>query len=263
MGLERYRFTPRRGVAIDRYNVDKVSAELGLEGESLRVIKGSRVVYFYDYATGGLYPVERRLNGYKALVAPGPRIPYTLEINGIHMHRIVGIDPISDARLKIASARVRRGHVVLDTCMGLGYTVAASLERGASRVVTVELDPDVLWVSEHNPYSSGLASDNVEIILGNAVDVVERLPDESFDRIIHDPPRLSKTTGSLYGLSLYRELYRLLKPGGVLFHYTGSPGRKRSLSIPGRTASRLREAGFDKVKWVERAQGLVAVKPRY
>lgn len=45
-----------------------------------------------------------------------------------------------------------------------------------------------------------------------------------FAAIIHDPPAraLCKST-DLYGSTFYKELARVLKPGGTLFHYIGNP----------------------------------------
>jgi len=215
----------------------------------------------YAVTPRGLRPVEARGPGYYKLVPVHPRSPPTLEISGIHMHRVSGTDPLRDTRAKLRAARVRRGVSVLDTCMGLGYTAVGSLLAGASHVVTVEVDENVLLMAEYNPWSRRLGDPRVDIIRGDATRVVERLEDESFDRII-DPPRLSPRTGDLYGEEFYRELYRVLKPGGVLFHYTGDPGRLRKLNIPGRVAGRLRRAGFLVEGFDREAMGVVAVRGR-
>jgi predicted methyltransferase len=254
-------FRPAIGIAIDKYNVDNYQKEIPyLEDYIIQEIKKSRTVYFYNKEASTIYPVERRERGYKALIAPGPNMPYTLDINGIHMHRIKEIDPYHDSELKVRAAKVNRSHRVLDTCMGLGYTAIKSAEKGAT-VVTVEKDSDIVWIAEHNPYSLKLASENVEIIQGDITEVIKNFPENSFDRIIHDPPRLTPATGDLYGLEFYKELYRVLKPGGIIFHYTGLPGRKKGLNLIGKTAARLEKAGFYPTWKNTRAQGVVAVKP--
>ncbi len=213
------------------------------------------------YVEGGLLrPVEVRApDAYMRLRVPAPRVHATLEINGIHMHRVGGPTPWEDTLAKVRAARVRRGDVVLDTCTGLGYTAIASLLRGARLVWSFEIDERVLWCAERNPHSSLLEADEVILVHGDVTRGVERLPDEYFTVVIHDPPRLTGATGDLYSLEFYRQLYRVLKPGGRLFHYTGRPHGGRILQG---VARRLREAGFERVRWVEEAQGFTAIKPR-
>ena len=201
------------------------------------------------------------MGGYTKLAPTRPGWPPTLEVDGIHMHRVSGVDPLTDARLKVRAARVRGGHRVLETCAGAGYTVRASLEAGASEVVAFEVSEAVLWIAERNPWSSWLGMPEVRLYHADAVEAVGFLPDSSFDRVIHDPPRFTSATSGLYSLDFYRELYRILRPGGILYHYTGEPGRLRRLGLPGKTAARLEQAGFRVVRRFDpRIQGLVAVK---
>ena len=212
---------------------------------------------------GGEWRVaEVRAGSYYKLAPTRPGAPPTLEIDGIHMHRVKGADPLSDARLKARAARIGRGHRVLDLCTGLGYTALAALERGARLVHSVEVDENVLWLAERNPWSKRLGDSRVTLILGDALEVALELPSGYYDRVIHDPPRFTGRTSHLYSLDLYREIHRVLRPGGILYHYTGEPGRLRRLNLPGRVARLLREAGFEGVRWLPGVEGLVARKPR-
>jgi len=211
---------------------------------------------------GGVWRVaEVRGRRYYKLVPVQPRGPPTVEIDGVHMHRVSGVDPLSDATAKVAVARVCRGCRVLDLCTGLGYTAIKALERGARLVHSVELDENVLWLAERNPWSRRLEDPGVAILLGDALDVSRELPSNYYDRAIHDPPRFGKDTSHLYSIELYKELYRLLKPGGILYHYTGEPGGLRGLNLPSRVARLLREAGFEDVRWHEGVLGVTARKP--
>jgi len=98
------------------------------------------------------------------------------------------------------------------------------------------------------------------VIHGDAFEVVKKFKDESFDVIIHDPPRFS-LAGQLYSEEFYRELFRVLKPGGRLFHYVGNPGKRyRRKDLQRGVMERLRRAGFVGVKRVEEALGVVARK---
>lgn len=57
--------------------------------------------------------------------------------------------------------------------------------------------------------------------------LVKDFEDAEFAAIIHDPPAraLCKTT-DMYGAAFYKDLARVLKPGGILFHYIGNPESK-------------------------------------
>ncbi len=205
----------------------------------------------------GFMPLVRRSHGFyklRGLPEPGPP---TLEINGIHMHRIAEVDPWRDTLSKVEPLKIKEGHVVLDTCMGLGYTAIAAKRRGA-KVITVEKDENVLELAEWNPWSSELK--DVEVHLDDSFYFVREISSESVDRIIHDPPVINMA-GELYSLEFYKELYRILKPGGLLFHYTGSPKRRSGVDLARGVMERLRAAGFE-VRRYRRALGVLAFKPR-
>lgn len=179
----------------------------------------------------------------------------TLMIDGITMHSVLE-DPLSVTRRKVRAIRGR----VFECCTGLGYTAIEAARRGARQVVTVEVDRNVLTLASYNPYSVGLFSEQVDLIIDDAANLVAALRSASFDYVIHDPPRLSYATQSLYSAGLYREYARILRPGGGLFHYTGATGSKyRGVSVWRGVAERLRSAGFV-VKTVERGFGVFAVK---
>ena len=101
----------------------------------------------------------------------------------------------------------------------------------------------------------------MEVVLEDAAKLLKELEDSSFDAVLHDPPRIS-VAGELYGLEFYRELYRVLRPGGRLFHYVGEPGKHSNVSYVKGVKRRLEMAGFVGVTWVDPAKGFKALKPR-
>ncbi|MCP5098806.1 MAG: methyltransferase, partial [Chloroflexi bacterium] len=182
----------------------------------------------------------------------------TMLISGITMHRIKHTNPHLDTLEKIKAAKPVVGNV-LDTTMGLGYTAIAAAKT-ADHVTTIELDPTVVEVCRANPWSQGLF-DNPKIMrhIGDSFDVVETLADASFSRVIHDPP-MFKLAGHLYSTDFYRELVRVLKGNGRLFHYIGNPKSKSGSSVTRSVVRRLKEAGFRRIKPAPRAFGVVAYK---
>lgn len=227
-----------------------------LTGEELRRIarKEQRI---FVLEKGELAVLEARDGGYYKLV-PTDRAPL-LEISGVKMHIAKGIDPFDSAG-KMAAQVVKPGARVLDTCSGLGYAASAALRLGAREVVSVELSAAVIELRRRNPWSQEIYHPSVTLVQADIGDYIGGLATESFDAIIHDPPRFS-LAGELYGERFYRELYRVLKRRGALFHYTGNPYKvKRGDSFMEQAGKRLGAAGFGKVVKVAELMGLRAVK---
>ena len=182
----------------------------------------------------------------------------TMLVSGIPMHRIKGTDPYHDTLEKIKTVKPVVGRI-LDTATGLGYT-AIEAAKTADHIVTIELDPTALEIARLNPWSRALF-DNPKITqrIGDSYDVIEEFGDQTFTRIIHDPPALS-LAGHLYSGEFYVELHRVLRRGGRLFHYVGNPESKSGGSITRGVIRRLQEAGFSRVMRRPRAFGVVAFK---
>ena len=182
----------------------------------------------------------------------------TMLVAGFPMHRIKDTDPYRDTLSKIKAIAPVRGQV-LDTTMGLGYT-AIEAAKTADQLTTIELDPTVLDICRHNPWSQGLFdSTNITRLIGDAYDVVAEMGDGRFHCIIHDPPTFS-LAGELYSAEFYRQLGRILKAKGKLFHYIGDPNSKSGRSVTRGVIQRLQDAGFRYVKPRPQAFGVVAYK---
>jgi predicted methyltransferase len=206
-------------------------------------------VTWFSAETGRVYTL-RATGGWPAL-----------EISGILMHRIKDTDPRADAASKIATIAPIRGRV-LETCCGLGYS-AIHAARTADHVTVFEIDPNVLDMARLNPYSAPLFEEggNIEVRNRSVAEGIREIPDGAFDFVIHDPPTLA-VAGELYGDDFYRELFRVLRPGGRLFHYTGDPGsRSRGQDLPGRVRQRLAALGFDRARREPEALGVSARRP--
>jgi len=182
----------------------------------------------------------------------------TMLISGIPMHRFKGIDPHQDTLRKIKTITPIRGHV-LDTATGLGYT-AIEAAKTADQVVTIELDPAALEIARLNPWSQALFENpKITQVVGDSFEEIHQFEPEAFERIIHDPPAFS-LAGDLYSGEFYRQLFRVLRPGGRLLHYIGDLESKSGRTVARGAMRRLGEAGFSRVVRRQEAFGLVAYK---
>lgn len=180
----------------------------------------------------------------------------TMLISGIPMHRIKDTDPQRDTESKVRALGRVRGEV-LDTCTGLGYT-ALALARSADRVTTVELDPVVHTIIRQNPWSCALfTTPNITPMIGDVAELIENFADATFDAILHDPPMFS-LAGELYARTFYRQLHRVLRRGGRLFHYIGNPESRSGATVTRGVMQRLAEAGFQRVQAQAQAFGVTA-----
>lgn len=204
-------------------------------------------------------PVSRYSNALYKLVPTAWGAP-TFEIDGIKMLPTAKVSPYEDAQRKVALVDPR-GLRILDTCGGLGYFAACALDAGAVRILSFEKSEDVLWLRTLNPWSpdpdAPEAGGRLTLTHGDVANEIDRLPDTSVDAILHDPPRFG-IAGELYSQAFYDQLARVLRRGGKLFHYTGSPNKLTSgRDVPREVAARLEKAGF---RTVSAMDGILASK---
>lgn len=182
----------------------------------------------------------------------------TLLISGIPMHRIKDSDPRQDTLSKIKAVEPLHGEI-LDTATGLGYT-AIEAARSALRVITIELDPEVLEIARLNPWSRRLFEDSkIERRIGDSFEIVRSFDEGTFDVVLHDPPTIA-LDGDLYGKDFYSQIHRTLKERGKLFHYIGNPASPSGRSTTEGVIKRLNEVGFQDVRRAPQAFGVVARK---
>jgi predicted methyltransferase len=198
-----------------------------------------RTIYHW---TGAAFEPIARFGASLLKLVPTDWGPPTFEIDGVKMLPTKLVSPYEDARRKVALIEPR-GRRVLDTCAGLGYFAAWCLEGGAREVISYEINPDVFWLRTLNPWSPQ-GDPRLTLIAGDISQRIGGLADASFAAILHDPPRFG-LAGELYSQSFYDQLARVLKPGGRLFHYTGTPNRLTTgRDVPQEVERRLRLAGF-------------------
>jgi predicted methyltransferase len=198
-----------------------------------------RTIYYWS--DGEFTPVSRYTSSLIKLV-PTDWGPPTFEIDGIKMLVSEKVSPYQDAQAKVALIEPR-GKVVLDTCGGLGYFAVWLLAADAARIVSFEKNPDVIWLRSLNPWSPQ-TSGTFTLTQGDVAEKIAEIPDASVDAILHDPPRFG-IAGELYSQAFYDQLARVLKRGGRMFHYTGTPNKLTTgRDVPNEVATRLKLSGF-------------------
>jgi predicted methyltransferase len=203
-----------------------------------------RTIYYWD---GDEFAPVSRFSGSLIKLVPTEWGAPTFEIDGIKMLPTAKESPFEDARRKVALVEPR-GKVLLDTCGGLGYFAACCLEAGVARIHSFEKNPDVLWLRSLNPWSpdadAPASGGRLQLTHADVSEEIVRVADASVDALLHDPPRFG-IAGELYSQAFYDQLARVLRGGGRLFHYTGSPNKLTSgRDVPREVAKRLEKAGF-------------------
>ncbi|QQP96745.1 class I SAM-dependent methyltransferase [Lysobacter enzymogenes] len=203
-----------------------------------------RTIYYWD---GEDFAAVSRFTGSLIKLVPTDWGAPTFEIDGIKMLPTSKTSPVDDARRKVELVQPR-GKQVLDTCGGLGYFAACCLDAGAAQIRSFEKNPSVLWLRTLNPWSpdpdAPASGGRLQLAQGDVSQAIAELADASFDALLHDPPRFG-IAGELYSQTFYDHLARVLRRGGRLFHYTGSPNKLTTgRDVPREVAKRLDKSGF-------------------
>ena len=261
------------GPAVVSFDLGLSRSEVAVEKEVLRLPDGQTVektcladsfstpedcVEISSGRARKVYLFSDQTRKYYKLYQPFEDRAPTIVINNASMHRIVGQDPWQDEQEKAAAILPCRGEC-LDTCCGLGYSAQILAAGGTPEVTTCEVDRNVLAVASVNPWSRGLfRSRAIRVELTDVRDFVAKCDSERFAAIFHDPPTVYQT-GELYGAELYAQFRRILKSGGVLYHYVGAPGGRKNQDYARGVIRRLRCSGFC---WAKRCvRGVLARVP--
>lgn len=203
-----------------------------------------RTIHYWD---GDEFAAVSRYSGALIKLVPTEWGAPTFEIDGIKMLPTAKASPMEDAQRKVALVQPR-GKIILDTCGGLGYFAACCLEGAAAQILSFEKNEDVLWLRTLNPWSpdpeAPESGGRLQLAHDDVTQAIMQIADASVDALLHDPPRFG-IAGELYSQVFYDQLARVLRRGGRLFHYTGSPNTLTSgRNVPREVATRLEKSGF-------------------
>jgi predicted methyltransferase len=131
----------------------------------------------------------------------------------------------------------------------------------ADEVFTFERDDNVIGLCRLNPFSQELFTNKkIKLKEASIFDEISKLKSESFDRIIHDPPTF-KVSPELYSDGFYKELYRVMKKGGILYHYAPAPGKTKGKAFYENIIKHIKAATeFKNIAYHEKSSGIRAVK---
>ncbi len=242
---------------IEGHIIPKQGEEKKFKLEELQRLKENTV---YTIENGKVLAVELFSNETNLYYKLRPTKDWpTLMLSSVPMHRYITSTPKLDTESKIDSIRPIKGRV-LDTCCGLGYTAISLAKSGAESVTCFERDKTVLDICKYNPFSEELFTDKKITITNESIyEGIKKIPSESFDRIIHDPPTVSFAK-ELYSLEFYDELFRVLKKGGKLYHYAPSPGKTKGIEFWRTMVKMMRNAGFVDADYFKNSSGIVTKK---
>ena len=120
--------------------------------------------------------------------------------------------PIEDemARLFMILLNLAKPKRVLEIGMSIGFSttsLALIAKRFGGTVTTIEVDESIIEVAR-NAFEREGVSDNIEVIVGDAIEVLSEMESESFDVVFQD------STKRGYPLML-EDCIRVLKKGGL------------------------------------------------
>ena len=151
---------------------------------------------------------------------------------------------------------------ILDICFGLGYNSAAALGVFEEcYIIGIENDAKVIREIQDAPFrhyneiqlATQGKSSRVEIRVADARKDIKKLDAESFDIVFLDPFSPKKCP-ELWSEAFFRDIFRIMKPGGILTTY----------SCARTVRENLRNAGFqvrDGPKVGRRGPSTIAPKP--
>jgi len=179
----------------------------------------------------------------------------TVMISSTPMHKLSS--PYKDTLLKIKL--LKPYGVVLDACMGLGYTAILASQK-AEKVITFEVDKNIVLLAKINPVSRPLFNNpKIKIYFKDISEYIKKFSQDTFDTIIHDPPTF-KLAPSLYSEDFYQRLFYVLKKGGRLYHYLPLWGIKRGRFFPQKIKEKIKRAGFKIKIYLPEEGHLICVK---
>lgn len=160
------------------------------------------------------------------------------EVAGEHYHTVSGA--IEEAFEKHVNAlEIENGMQILDFCFGLGYnSIAACKDHANLQIIGLENDKNIIeamkeieipeiLITEFAPFRKIAESLNItdnrnnriQILLGDALQKIDELPDGIFDRVFFDPFSPKKQP-EMWSEEIFQKIYNKMKNGAKLSTYS-------------------------------------------
>ncbi len=147
---------------------------------------------------------------------------------------------------------VTDGMTILDFCYGLGYNSAAAMSSYSNlKITALEIDEEIIDESkkidvpeeleETYKYLRQLPENNtvsdaknnvIHLIIDDALEVMHELTHDTFDRVFFDPFSPQKHP-DMWTEDVFKEMIRIMKPGGELATYSCSKRVRRAMATAG------------------------------
>jgi len=155
-----------------------------------------------------------------------------------HYHTITGA--IEEAFEKhVNSLGIENGMQILDFCFGLGYnSIAACKDHSDLKITGLENDIEIIRTMEkieileilNNEYEAfrklyislditDNSNNRIKILLGDALEKIDDLPQNNFDRVFFDPFSPGKQP-EMWSEQVFHKLYNKMKKGAKLSTYS-------------------------------------------
>jgi predicted methyltransferase len=149
---------------------------------------------------------------------------------------------------------VEDGYYILDFCFGLGYnSFAATKDHRNLQIIGLENDLEIVKVIKNLAVPRSIKSqfesfrnlgdkwgitdsrnNTIKLIIGDALQTIDQLPDFSFDRVFFDPFSPGKQP-EMWSAEIFQKVYSRLKTGGKLSTYSCAKWIRQN----------MRNAGFE------------------
>ncbi len=173
------------------------------------------------------------------------------EVAGEHYHTVSGA--VEEAFEKHVNALgIENGMHILDFCFGLGYnSIAACKDHANLQIIGLENDikiieamkdieiPEILK-TEFAPFRNIAenldVTDNnnnrIQILLGDALQKVDELPENIFDRVFFDPFSPKKQP-EMWSEDIFQKIYNKMKNGAKLSTYSCAKQIRKNMTSAG------------------------------
>ncbi len=225
------------GLSKQKITLSKTGFYVGDEFiENIKVREDDKSCYIIrEYKLEKLQFIDHESGGFYKLV-PTEFRPI-LQVSGTSMHKKSFLDKLERDKLY---------GKILDSGTGLGYS-SIVLSKTADKVITVEIDKNVVEIAKINPYSQELFRNrNIKLILGDITQEIKKFINSEFDFIIFDAGTVKGSEG-FFSLNNYIEAFRVLKPRGRLYHYLPKHHIHRGRDFASEVISRIKKVGFKKI----------------